>query len=81
MTASKFKVGDLVKHKASGEVGVVSRVCKKCTEHSEMEHLSMAFNKSLESECRYLFTGRYEISIGFTGSGVIVDEFLMEKII
>jgi len=71
----EFKIGDHVKHKASGETGIIVEKNSKCIKES---HLLMCPRKLMANgagipiaqiekinECELVFTGTYNISVGF----------------
>lgn len=61
----KFKRGDLVRHRASGEVAVVVGAKMRTIVHP---------NAPKEVE----FTGAYDLDLGFREDVVTVDEYLLE---
>ncbi|MDH4319407.1 MAG: YccV family DNA-binding protein [Desulfobulbaceae bacterium] len=68
----KFEIGDTVRHKTSGERGVITGAISSCTEHTiGIQCYANDFN------CQTEFTGKYEISTGFN-SEIEVDEILIE---
>lgn len=73
---AKFKQGDLVKHRASGQRGVVSSCLTSCVNHSFPFSLcSMRFDKS---ECDFQFCGLYELSTEFQKDNIDVAEYLLD---
>lgn len=68
--SKKFLVGDLVKHKASGECGVVVKVMESCQAEDHLE--AMSRNPQLRCTALNLQTphdiqpnGEYMLSFGF----------------
>ena len=78
METAVFKVGDLVRHKTSGEQGVVvsvngNRICKR---HPLM---SLAHFMSTSEDCEWVFefNGTYDVSIGLANTAEDVPESLL----
>ena len=74
-TPDKFKVGDRIKHRASGEIAIVTEVETRCTKHSPYEHITMNFSNSATqktnhdlAECWHEETGMVTVSTGFNES-------------
>ena len=70
---AKFKVGDLVCHKASGEKGVIVHVDMRCTVHPEFYAAHLAGRLD---ECVLGFSGTYALSVGLEKD--VVDEVAEE---
>lgn len=79
MTEPKFKVGDLVRHLASGERGVVKRICTKCAVHSAPWTFVPICVLRRTEECRDVFSGHYDLCVGFDRV-VTVDECHIELV-
>ena len=74
---TKFKIGDSVRHRASGEFGIIREVHETCTIHQHPFALcSMKFDKS---QCDFQPSGFYDISFGFGRMIVLVDGALLER--
>lgn len=74
-TPCKFKVGDRVKHRASGEIAIVAEVETRCSKHSAFEHMQMGMLHASVSkkdhdlgECERVDTGMVTVSKGFDAS-------------
>ena len=81
----EFTVGQKVRHRASGEIGIVVEVCEVCVSHSGLQHLNMQMayfgpkNKKLDhGECELMPTGRYVLDIGFEKDDITVDGYMLE---
>ena len=80
MTEEVFKVGDVVKHRASGEKGIVTYVFTRCCnpEHSQLIHATRAFSgKIAMADSDPKPTGEYKVSHRFDKS-CVVNGFLLE---
>ena len=71
--APKFAVGDLVRHRASGERGVVVGLPRQCTNPDQ----AYTIFGSPHSDCRTEWTGCYELSMG-VGQSATVPEVELE---
>ena len=58
-----FKIGDRVKHRASGEIGIVIWIHRRCTKHSAFQHMQLGDI----GKCEHEDTGRVNLSAGFQG--------------
>lgn len=58
-----FEIGDRVKHRASGEIGIVTWIHQRCTKHSLSEHRKLGDI----GVCEYTPTGEVTVSAGFRG--------------
>lgn len=72
-TKPKFKAGDLVQHKASGERAVVVRPIEACVVH---KFPVMCWLQPWV--CRIEFTDRYLVKIGFVRQVVCAEDELRE---
>lgn len=63
MGVKSIKVGDKVKHRASGEIGIVTKIHTACAKHTTLQHTKM---KGESLDCDFKLTGRVTISTGFT---------------
>jgi len=77
---TQFNLGDLVRHRASGEKGVVVELSQKCTVHSwPMDCYVASPHWKRKEECRLEYTGRYLLSHGFD-KRIMVDEDEIELV-
>jgi len=71
----KYKVGQVVTHKASGELAVVEQAIYSCRTHPGpglyIAHMS-------GDGCEWEFDDRYRISLGFDRDSIEVDDILIE---
>jgi len=71
-----FAVGDLVRHRASGQVGVITVVFEKCV-NPEHPVIGMIFHPV---GCVIEPTGYYNVSVGFNDSSHEVPLVLLEHV-
>lgn len=72
MKEPKYKIGEVVQHRASGKRGVVSDHGAVCSVHQSAYHVL-----GYSAECETSFDGTYYLSIDFdVTAGPIVEEFL-----
>lgn len=72
MTEPRFKRGDLVRHRASGEVAVVVDANERCTRHS--------YHLGTSDSCEWKFAGTYDLDLGFWEDVIAVEEYLLEAV-
>ena len=77
MTKPRFRLGDLVRHKASGERGVITGVGMRCTAHPPC-HPSHFFGQA--DECEFEFDGTYDLSTTLANSSENVCEGVLERV-
>ena len=80
MTEPKFKVGDVVQHKASGEKGVVTNVGKSCPKHKAPFECAQAKYNKMEVDCILEFNGFYSIVDSFGAEHKTVREIEIERV-
>ena len=73
MSEPKFKVGDVVQHKASGEKGVVTKIWESCSVHNGW----LGCNRRIK-KCRFEFNGFYSIVDSFGAPHNTVREIEIE---
>lgn len=80
MSDPKFQRGELVRHRASGEVAVVVARLFRCTKHKgEGEALTHHWN-GFGQDCNLEFTGGYDLDLGFKEDVATVEEYLLERV-
>ena len=77
-----FKIGDRVKHKASGEIGIVVAINSSCNKHTSLEHLTMSMARLNRTshpykKCVMEYDGTINIDIGFNNDVITIDEFIV----
>lgn len=72
----KFEKGDLVRHRASGELGIISYVGVVCLTHPGLDALSVEHLSGVK--CEWAFSGSYSVSLGFTKDSFDTPEFEIE---
>lgn len=78
METAVFSVGDIVRHKASDETGVVASIngVRRCTKHPLMSAIHI-IGGSDECEWVFEFDGTYDVSIGLANTAEDVPEGLL----
>lgn len=79
MPDPKFQRGDLVRHRASGEVAVVVDHGRRCTKHAG-DPYTYAHLRGWRDDCVFEFNGSYDLDLGFREDVVTVEEFLLEAV-
>ena len=80
-----FKVGDLVQHRASGELGVVEDIGYECKMHGSTQHalnnlgLFSGSPRALDP-CDKEYTGVVSVSIGYQKTVALEDYLLTKKL-
>lgn len=74
-STSLFDIGDLVKHRASGQVGIIKGINEKCVNPIHINTLYCISGKG----CFYRPSGTYDLSIGLKESIDEIDGYLLEK--
>ena len=71
-----YKPGEVVCHKASGELAVVEHVIESCKVHLGLAVMSLDHVNG--KGCSWEFDGRYRLSLGFDRDSIDVDADLIE---
>ncbi len=81
MKTIELEVGQRVRHKASGQKGIVTKIHVVCTKHSTGEHLRINLTKTGIDElgpCIFDPTGTVSINTGFHEKDIDVETLLLE---
>lgn len=70
----KFKIGDIVKHKVSGEEGIVTHVSMGCTVHSA--HFVCESLPPDTRQCQVGFRGEYQVEYGFAKKALVRESHI-----
>jgi len=75
-----FELGQCVKHRSSGEPGVIVGIETRCATHSGAEHLNHMFAQGkvrtkFFQECNQVYHGMVTISTGFNVPDIEVEDF------
>lgn len=82
VTDPRFKRGDLVRHRASGELAVVLAPARSCVVHRGMDAFG-AHGPRLggpHPDCRFEFNGSYDLDLGFKQDVLTAEEYLLEAV-
>ena len=83
-----FRISDLVRHRASGERGIVVAVGRRCVFHTPLEHAALTMGrigrpKSSDlttDECVYAYNGEVTLSVGLAADPVDIEDYLLEAV-
>lgn len=80
-----FKIGDKIRHKASGEVGVVKHIRTRCIKHSVVEHSKILIWKytgreNTLGECDQQWSGWLDIDTRIHKGVLTVEGYLFELV-
>ena len=83
----RFEVGQVVRHKTSGQKGIVTSIHEVCTKHSDAQHVVIDLAKKPPftgrdelGPCRLEPTGTVSVNTGFYENDVKVKTYLLESI-
>jgi len=76
---TKFQIGDRVKHRGSGEVGIIIGISTTCVFHTPRHPLDFCSMRTDKEKCDFQPNGYYDLSIGFEKEIKFIDGNLLEK--
>ncbi len=80
-TEPKFNVGDLVRHRASGKLVIVTGQNYRCIEPAHVTRFGHVISpRPLRPLCKPGFAGTYNVSVDFGDELEFVSELLLETI-
>lgn len=86
--SDEFEINDVVKHKASGELGIIIEKDYRCRKESHAKFCPSVFaviagvdRKQMEKDnkCEMVFSGYYDISVGFDEIKEGISRHLIES--
>jgi hypothetical protein len=70
-----FKQGDKVRHRASGEIGIITVVVEACFKHNHLHHMN-----GYSNDCYMEKSDCYDVSLGFDNNVKYVSGYLLELV-